>query len=381
MSLSISSNESNIFTENEKNSLIQNNNGLKKIFEEYDININNIPKDNSSVISLSKSDKSFDTNIFKKRDLSFDIFPVNPNHKNLFKNITPLFIFVRFDDGYKYFELLDKIFFDKLKFWRGLIFNGTILSKWRFLKKYLSQSDIIFTVDFESLNKVFETYLNEIIKLKIELEDNVRFFYIIKKIIKNLKHLISLLKIKKWPFKKEIISIKNMEKISISSGKNVFEKKEKIIEYIKRVFPSFQKCINISIKSFIVTNDYCKIFDILENEILRKFFIRRIRDYLKYIKINKNGLFLKFEQDEKDKIFLDEFLKNKMPPFNFIYLNEKKYFQSHSLNFLNFILSKKIIIIICRELAKECDDFLKKIFKFKKYPYHYNKMKDALYLI
>lgn len=42
-----------------------------------------------------------------------------------------------------------------------------------------------------------------------------------------------------------------------------------------------------------------RIIRVLEKETLRKFFIRRIRDYIKYIKKNKNNLYLKLEQQKE----------------------------------------------------------------------------------
>ena len=132
---------------------------------------------------------------------------------------------------------------------------------------------------------------------------------------------------------------------------------------------------------YVRINNIIQISKTLENETLRKFFIRRIRDYIKYIKKNKNNLLLKLEQQkEEDIIFIEEFLKKKQPPFEFTIGRKKKYWKSHSLDFLRFIISRNIIILICRELMKEDDDYLKKVFKFKKYPNYYLKLKEALSL-
>ena len=144
---------------------------------------------------------------------------------------------------------------------------------------------------------------------------------------------------------------------------------------LPKLFEIFHEILIIRINNII------QISKTLENETLRKFFIRRIRDYIKYIKKNKNNLLLKLEQQkEEDIIFIEEFLKKKQPPFEFTFGSGKKYFQSHSLDFLQFIISRNIIILICRELMKEDDDYLKKVFKFKKYPKYYLKLKEALSL-
>ena len=148
---------------------------------------------------------------------------------------------------------------------------------------------------------------------------------------------------------------------------------------LQKLFKIFYEIFVITITNMI--KNMKRIIRVLEKETLRKFFIRRIRDYIKYIKKNKNNLYLKLEQQkEENKIFVDEFLKKKQPPFEFTNGGEKKYFQSHSLNFFLFIITRNIIILICRELMKEDDDYLKKVFKFKKYPNYYLKLKEALSL-
>ena len=131
----------------------------------------------------------------------------------------------------------------------------------------------------------------------------------------------------------------------------------------------------------IKINNWNKIRNVLVDETLRKFFIRRIRDYIEYIKKNNNNLLLKLEQQKKeDIIFIEEFLKQKQPPFKFSNGEAKQYFKSHSSCFFLFVISRNIIILICRELMKEDDDYLKKVFNFKKYPKYYLKIKEALSL-
>jgi len=142
---------------------------------------------------------------------------------------------------------------------------------------------------------------------------------------------------------------------------------------LQKLFEIFHEILIIRINNII------QISYELNNETIRKFFIRRIRDYIKYIKKNKNNLLE--QQKEEDIIFIEEFLKKKQPPFEFTYGGGKKYFQSHSLDFLEFIISRNIIILICRELMKEDDDYLKLVFKFKKYPKYYSKLKEALSLL
>jgi hypothetical protein len=123
---------------------------------------------------------------------------------------------------------------------------------------------------------------------------------------------------------------------------------------LPKLFEIFHEILIIRINNII------QISKKLINETLRKFFIRRIRDYIKYIKKNKNNLLE--QQKEEDIIFIEEFLKKKQPPFEFTFGSGKKYCQSHSLDFLQFIISRNIIILICRELMKEDDDYLKLVF-------------------
>jgi hypothetical protein len=204
---------------------------------------------------------------------------------------------------------------------------------------------------------------------------------------------------------KEIFS-KNQEEIKIFSKlkldiniyalrciKSIINNEDLYIFLLKKIYESFEfnnilsKSSNIGLQKikknpFFITNHFNEITKILGNETLRKFFIRRIRDYIKYIKKNKNDLLVKFEQqEEKEAIFIKEFLEKKQPPFEFSNGGEKKHYQSHSLDFLNFIISKKIIILICRELMKESEDYLKIVFQFKKYPNYYLELKRALSLL
>ena len=79
---------------------------------------------------------------------------------------------------------------------------------------------------------------------------------------------------------------------------------------LPKLFEIFHEILIIRINNII------QISKTLENETLRKFFIRRIRDYIKYIKKNKNNLLLKLEQQkEEDIIFIEEFLKKKTTTF------------------------------------------------------------------
>ena len=144
---------------------------------------------------------------------------------------------------------------------------------------------------------------------------------------------------------------------------------------LPKLFEMFHAILVIKIKN------WNKIRNVLLDETLRKFFIRRIRDCIEYIKKNNNNLLLKLEQQKKeDIIFIEEFLKQKQPPFKFSNGEAKQYFKSHSSCFFLFVISRNIIILICRELMKEDDDYLKKVFNFKKYPKYYLKIKEALSL-
>jgi hypothetical protein len=178
------------------------------------------------------------------------------------------------------------------------------------------------------------------------------------------------------PFRVHNSSKENLSKILS------YQEETEIVSKLKLDIDEFRRIKSIIKNPFFITIHFNEINKILGNETLRKFFIRRIRDYTKYIKKNKNDLLIKFEQqEEKEVIFIKEFLEKKQPPFEFSNGGEKKHYQSHSLDFLNFIISKKIIILICRELMKEGEDYLKIVFQFKKYPNYYLKLKKALSLL
>lgn len=98
---------------------------------------------------------------------------------------------------------------------------------------------------------------------------------------------------------------------------------------LQKLFKIFYEIFVITITNMI--KNMKRIIRVLEKETLRKFFIRRIRDYIKYIKKNKNNLYLKLEQQkEENKIFVDEFLKKNNHLLNLL-MEEKK-------NIFNLIL-------------------------------------------
>ena len=344
-----------------ENSMIlvkKRNNGIERILKKYDINSRNRQNKELKNLTLIKSDESFDSKIFRSRNSSYDQMSQDSNsiekryfniktivkkqskcvNKHLFLSIDKCKTKISpFSSKFSDKDIKDISRFELIFFFMSPIIGTSPLSPFR-----------VHNSSKENFSKIL-SYQEEI-EIIPRLDDALLR---IKTIIKN-EFLYNL---------------------------NLFLKKS-------------HKYINISPKSsniglqnlkknpFFIANHFNEINKILGNETLRKFFIRRIRDYIKYIKKNKNDLLVKFEQqEEKEAIFIKEFLEKKQPPFEFSNGGEKNHYQSHSLDFLNFIISKKIIILICRELMKEGEDYLKIVFQFKKYPNYYLKLKKALSLL
>ena len=309
-----------------ENSMIlvkKGNNGIERILKKYDINSRNRQNKDLKNLTLIKSDESFDSKIFRGRYSSYDQMSQdsNSNEKRYF-NIQTI---VK-----KQSKRVDKYLF--------LSFNG----------HYIKIPSFISKLSFENIAIFGRMLVNVSTQTDLTLS-NFR--------VHN--------------FSKEIFS-KNLS----------YQEEIKIVPKLKLDINALRSIKSIIKNPFFIVNHFNEINKILGNETLRKFFIRRIRDYIKYIKKNKNDLLVKFQQqEEKEAIFIKEFLEKKQPPFEFSNGGEKKHYQSHSLDFLNFVISKKIIILICRELMKEGEDYLKIVFQFKKYPNYYLKLKKALSLL
>jgi len=332
--------------------LVKNrNNGIERILKKYDINSRNRQNKELKNLTLIKSDESFDSKIFRSRNSSYDQMSQDSN--SIEKRYFNIKTIVK-----KQSKCVNKHLFLSIDKCKTKISPFSYKDIPRFELIFFFKSPIIGTSPlslFRVHNSSKENF-SKILSYKEEIEISPRLddaFLRIKNIIKN-EFLYNL---------------------------NLFLKKSD--EYIN-ISP---KSSNIGLQNlkknpFFIANHFNEINKILGNETLRKFFIRRIRDYIKYIKKNKNDLLVKFEQqEEKEAIFIKEFLEKKQPPFEFSNGGEKKHYQSHSLDFLNFIISKKIIILICRELMKEGEDYLKIVFQFKKYPNYYLKLKKALSLL
>ena len=342
-----------------KNSMIlvkNRNNGIERILKKYDINSRNRQNNELKNLTLIKSDESFDSKIFRSRNSSYDQMSQDSN--SIGKRYYSIKTIVK-----KQSKCVNKHLFlsiDKCK---------TKISPFssKFSDKDIPRFELIFFFSSPiigasplspfSVHNSSKENLSKILSYQEETE-----------IISKLKLDIDEFRRKKSIINNEIFY-------------NLFLKKSH--EYIN-ISP---KSSNIGLQNlkknpFFIANHFNEINKILRNETLRKFFIRRIRNYIKYIKKNKNDLLVKFEQqEEKEAIFIKEFLEKKQPPFEFSNGGEKKHYQSHSLDFLNFIISKKIIILICRELMKEGEDYLKIVFQFKKYPNYYLELKRALSLL
>ncbi len=376
MLMSYDDNEINMESEKSLDQSDQRNICFENISQKFDTNIINAQKND---LCLKKSEETFDPKLFMR---------INSNYEHISQDSKcneSIYFNIRNVDNKQSFG--EDFCEDKLFFSPPVEFNKEILPK----------LPVFYQVGKELLNKeVGKDDLKYSIFYGCFCFGNIYIGKIFFKWCKALKKYFSNNDdIKKYFSKVDpcyLEPTRNFFSTEIYfSGKDEFNRKErkKLSENLKdlgidnreddyllpKLFEIFYEIFVIKIKNLI------RISKTLENETLRKFFIRRIRDYIKYIKKNKNNLLLKFEQQtEEDLIFTEEFLKNKQPPFEFTIGRKKKYWKSHSLDFLRFIISRNIIILICRELMKEDDDYLKKVFKFKKYPNYYLKLKEALSL-
>ena len=335
-----------------ENSMIlvkKRNNGIERILKKYDINSRNRKNKDLKNLTLIKSDESFDSKIFRSRNSSYDQMSQdsNSNEKRYFKIQAEVM---------EQSKCVNKLLFPSIdKYYIRILVNNIET----FDLIYLYASPLIETFPLSPF-RVHNSY-KEIFSILLDYQEEII-------IISNLKQ--------------DIVEFRRIKSI-INNEIFYYLFLKKSHEYINILSKSSNIGLqNLKKNPFFIANHFNEINKILGNETLRKFFIRRIRDYIKYIKKNKNDLLVKFEQqEEKEAIFIKEFLEKKQPPFEFSNGGEKKHYQSHSLDFLNFIISKKIIILICRELMKEGEDYLKIVFQFKKYPNYYLKLKKALSLL
>ena len=338
-----------------ENSMIlvkKRNSGIERILKKYDINSRNRKNKDLKNLTLIKSDESFDSKIFRSRNSSYDQMSQDSNSNEK-----------------RYFKIQAEVM-EQSKCVNNLLFPSIDKCYIRISVNNIETFDLIY---------MYASPLSETFPLSPFRVHN------------SSKEIFSKL----LSYQEEIIIISKLKLdiVEFSRIKSIINNEDLYNLFLKNLYESFEsnkilsKSSNIGLQNlkknpFFIVNHFNEINKILGNETLRKFFIRRIRDYIKYIKKNKNDLLVKFEQqEEKEVIFIKEFLEKKQPPFEFSNGGEKKHYQSHSLDFLNFIISKKIIILICRELMKEGEDYLKIVFQFKKYPNYYLELKRALSLL
>ena len=327
------------------------NNGIERIIKKYDIYSRNRRNKDLKNLTLIKSDESFNSKIFRSRNSSYDKMSQdsNNNKKRYFNDIQII--------SKKKISCVDHIF---------PRFN------------YSKKTRYSFEIFDENFKRFFQSCMDEFeyLLLKVTLfhhflpKEYFSIFWKKFKTISKIKRCID-----KFSEIKSIIKIEDLCSISLINLINFWSD---ILS--KSNFVRLQK---IKKHPFFITNQINEINKILGNETLRKFFIRRIRDYIiKYIKENKFILLIKYkQQEEKEVIFIKEFIEKKQPPFEFSSGGAKKHYQSHSLDFLHFIISKKIIILICRVLRKESEDYLKILVQFNNYPNYYLKLKKSLSLL
>lgn len=372
-------NEINMEPEKSLDQSDQRNICFENISQKFDTNIINAQKND---LCLKKSEETFDPKLFMRINSNYEhISQDSKCNESIYFNIKNV------DNKQSFGEDFCE---DKLFFSPPVEFNKEILPKLpvfypvgkELLNKEMENIDLeysIFGKRFYCMNtyigKIFFNWYNALKKYFSNNDDIKKYFskfdpYFLES-TDFYRQTIYFSGNYEFNRETEKKLSKNLEYLGIVNRMNDY--------LLQKLFKIFYEIFVITITNMI--KNMKRIIRVLEKETLRKFFIRRIRDYIKYIKKNKNNLYLKLEQQkEENKIFVDEFLKKKQPPFEFTNGGEKKYFQSHSLNFFLFIITRNIIILICRELMKEDDDYLKKVFKFKKYPNYYLKLKEALSL-
>lgn len=377
--MSYSDNEINMESEKSLDQSDQRNICFENISQKFDTNIINAQKND---LCLKKSEETFDPKLFMR---------INSNYEHISQDSKcneSIYFNIRNVDNKQSFG--EDFCEDKLFFSPPVEFNKEILPKLpvfypvgkELLNKEMENIDLeysIFGKRFYCMNtyigKIFFNWYNALKKYFSNNDDIKKYFskfdpYFLEP-TDFYRQTIYFSGNYEFNRETEKKLSKNLEYLGIVNRMNDY--------LLQKLFKIFYEIFVITITNMI--KNMKRIIRVLEKETLRKFFIRRIRDYIKYIKKNKNNLYLKLEQQkEENKIFVDEFLKKKQPPFEFTNGGEKKYFQSHSLNFFLFIITRNIIILIYRELMKEDDDYLKKVFKFKKYPNYYLKLKEALSL-
>jgi hypothetical protein len=324
------------------------NSGIERILKKYDINSRNRQNKDLKNLTLIKSDESFDSKKFRNRNSSYDQMSQDSNSNEK-----------------RYFKIQDEVM-EQSKCVHNLLFPSFDKCYIRILVNNIERFNLMYVYKPPLIESFFKSIFS--------------MYYSYKEIFsKLLGHLVKI--IISSNLKQDIVGFFRIESINNNIFCGLFL--EKSHGYVGILSKSGNIGLqNLKKNPFFIANHFIEINKILWNETLRKFFIRRIRDYIKYIKKNKNDLLVKFEQqEEKEVIFIKEFLEKKQPPFEFSNGGEKKHYQSHSLDFLNFIISKKIIILICRELMKEGEDYLKIVFQFKKYPNYYLELKRALSLL
>ena len=375
--MSYSDNEINMEPEKSLDQSDQRNICLENISQKCDTNIINAKKND---LCLKKSEEIFDSKSFLRINSNYEFISQDSKYnENIYFNIRNV------DNK----QSLDEDFCeDKLLFSSSVEFNEEILPKLpvfyqvgkELLNKEMEKFDSINWDNFYGnisvnldIGKIFFNWCNAFKKHFSNNDDMKKYFSKIDPIyLEGFKRADIILD---FFFNDDELNRKKGKKLSENLKDLGIVNRLDDDYLLPKLFEIFHEILIIRINNII------QISITLENETLRKFFIRRIRDYIKYIKKNKNNLLLKLEQQkEEDIIFIEKFLKKKQPPFEFTFGSGKKYFQSHSLDFLQFIISRNIIILICRELMKEDDDYLKKVFKFKKYPKYYLKLKEALSL-
>ena len=318
--MSYSDNEINMEPEKSLDQSDQRNICLENISQKCDTNIINAKKND---LCLKKSEEIFDSKSFLRINSNYEFISQDSKYnENIYFNIRNV------DNK----QSLDEDFCeDKLLFSSSVEFNEEILPKlpvfYQVGKELLNKEmekfdsinwskDCVHVSVYLDIGKIFFNWCNALEKYFSNNDDMKKYFSKIDPIYLEGFNRTDII----------LDFFLNKDKLNRRKGKKLSKNLQDLgivnrldDDYLlPKLFEIFHEILIIRINNII------QISKKLINETLRKFFIRRIRDYIKYIKKNKNNLLE--QQKEEDIIFIEEFLKKNNHLLNLLMEEEKNIF-------------------------------------------------------